>query len=91
MDKNRLHLDPRPKDQAVAVGRLEKRGARRGTGSDAAWIVMTDPDGNEFCVLRATPPQGRPEVDRQRPHRRSLLPSESGAGSGATESDDEGK
>ncbi len=54
--KNRLHLDLRPQDQAAEVTRLEELGARRvdvGQGSDVSWVVMGDPDGNEFCVLRA--------------------------------------
>jgi catechol 2,3-dioxygenase-like lactoylglutathione lyase family enzyme len=53
--KNRLHLDLRPQDQAAEVARLEGLGARRadvGQGADASWVVMVDPDGNEFCVLR---------------------------------------
>ena len=57
--KNRVHLDLRPHDQAEEVERLEKLGARRadvGQGDDVTWIVMADPDGNEFCVLRALRP-----------------------------------
>jgi catechol 2,3-dioxygenase-like lactoylglutathione lyase family enzyme len=53
--KNRLHLDLRPGDQAAEVVRLERLGARRidvGQGPDARWVVMADPEGNEFCVLR---------------------------------------
>jgi hypothetical protein len=53
--KNRLHLDLRPHDQRAEVSRLEQLGARRvnvGQGLDVSWVVMTDPDGNEFCVLR---------------------------------------
>ena len=53
--KNRLHLDLRPQDQVGEVRRLEQLGARRvnvGQGADASWVVMADPDGNEFCVLR---------------------------------------
>lgn len=56
--KNRLHLDLRPVDQAAEVARLEALGASRidvGQG-DASWVVMTDPDGNEFDVLRALTP-----------------------------------
>jgi catechol 2,3-dioxygenase-like lactoylglutathione lyase family enzyme len=56
--KNRLHLDLRPQDQAAEVARLEGLGARRadvGQGPDVSWIVMRDPDGNEFCVLRPLP------------------------------------
>jgi predicted enzyme related to lactoylglutathione lyase len=58
--KNRLHLDLRPDDQAAEVERLEKLGARRvsvGQGDDVSWVVLADPDGNEFCVLRPLPPE----------------------------------
>ena len=54
--KNRLHLDLRPKDRDAEVARLEGLGARRvdiGQGPDVTWVVLADPDGNEFCVLRA--------------------------------------
>jgi hypothetical protein len=54
-DKNRLHLDLRPADQAAEVARLEGLGARRvevGQGAEVSWVVLADPDGNEFCVLR---------------------------------------
>jgi catechol 2,3-dioxygenase-like lactoylglutathione lyase family enzyme len=54
--KNRLHIDLRPDDQAAEVARLEAIGATRtsvGQGEGVTWVVMTDPDGNEFCVLRA--------------------------------------
>ena len=53
--KNRLHFDLRPKDQAAEVARLESLGARRveiGQGGEVSWVVLADPDGNEFCVLR---------------------------------------
>jgi hypothetical protein len=51
--KNRLHLDLRPDDQGAEVARFEALGARRvdvGQG-DESWIVLSDPAGNEFCVL----------------------------------------
>ena len=54
--KNRLHIDLRPDDQAAEATRLEELGATRtsvGQGEGVTWVVMTDPDGNEFCVLRA--------------------------------------
>ena len=59
--KNRLHLDLSPIDcsQADEVTRLEALGARRadvGQGEDVSWVVMTDPQGNEFCVLRSLAP-----------------------------------
>ena len=57
--KNRLHLDLRPDDQAAEVARLEALGATRvdvGQGDDVTWVVLADPEGNEFCVLRALRP-----------------------------------
>jgi hypothetical protein len=56
--KNRLHLDFRPDDQSREVDRLVALGATRvdiGQG-DVPWVVLADPEGNEFCVLssRAT-------------------------------------
>jgi catechol 2,3-dioxygenase-like lactoylglutathione lyase family enzyme len=56
--KNRLHFDLRPGDQATEVARLEALGARRvsiGQG-EVSWVVMADPDGNEFDVLRPLTP-----------------------------------
>ena len=57
--KNRLHIDLRPDDRDAEVARLEALGARRadvGQGPDVTWVVMADPDGNEFCVLKAAGP-----------------------------------
>ena len=57
--RSRLHLDLRPVDQAAEVARLEGLGARRadvGQGPEVSWVVLADPDGNEFCVLRAFRP-----------------------------------
>ncbi len=54
--KNRLHLHiapPADGDQQAEVERLVSLGATRvdiGQG-DVDWVVMADPDGNEFCVL----------------------------------------
>jgi predicted enzyme related to lactoylglutathione lyase len=53
--KNRLHLDFRPDDQQAEVERLLRAGARRvdiGQGTPT-WVVLADPEGNEFCVLSA--------------------------------------
>jgi predicted enzyme related to lactoylglutathione lyase len=58
--KNRLHLDLRPDDQAAEVARLEGLGACRediGQGDDVSWVVMADPEGNEFCVLSPFTPE----------------------------------
>jgi hypothetical protein len=54
--KNRLHLDLRPQDQSAEVERLIGLGARHvsiGQAPDVSWIVLADPEGNEFCVLKA--------------------------------------
>ena len=51
--KNRLHIDLRPDDQESEVERLVDMGARPvdiGQG-DVSWVVLADPEGNEFCVL----------------------------------------
>lgn len=57
--KNRLHFDLNPDDQAAEVERLSRLGATRldiGQPPDASWVVMADPEGNEFCVLAPWPP-----------------------------------
>jgi catechol 2,3-dioxygenase-like lactoylglutathione lyase family enzyme len=53
--KNRLHLDIRPVDGSheAEVERLLGLGARHadiGQG-EVPWVVLADPEGNEFCVL----------------------------------------
>ncbi|HWM37601.1 MAG TPA: VOC family protein [Streptomyces sp.] len=53
--KNRLHIDVNPTDreQDEEVRRLLDLGARRvdvGQG-DESWVVLADPEGNEFDVL----------------------------------------
>jgi predicted enzyme related to lactoylglutathione lyase len=53
--KNRLHFDFRPDDRDAEVERLVSLGATRadmGQG-EQPWIVLADPEGNEFCVLSA--------------------------------------
>jgi len=58
--KNRLHLDVSPADreQGEEVRRLLDLGARYadvGQG-DQSWVVLADPEGNEFCVLSGRRP-----------------------------------
>ena len=58
--KNRLHLDLRPDDQDAEVARFEALGARRveigqAADPDVTWVVLADPEGNEFCILRSRP------------------------------------
>jgi catechol 2,3-dioxygenase-like lactoylglutathione lyase family enzyme len=60
--KNRLHLDVSPIDGSTEdeVTRLLGLGATRtdvGQGAGRSWVVMADPEGNEFCVLRTLAPQ----------------------------------
>jgi len=56
--KNRVHLDVRPfpgDDQQAEVDRLLALGARHadaGQTGDESWVVLADPEDNEFCVLR---------------------------------------
>jgi predicted enzyme related to lactoylglutathione lyase len=53
--KNRLHLDVVPRrTQAEEVARLVRLGARVLNASPGGngWVVMADPEGNEFCVER---------------------------------------
>ena len=54
--KNRVHLDlatTSPEHQAAEVERLCGLGATRADigQDDVAWVVLADPEGNEFCVL----------------------------------------
>lgn len=54
--KNRLHIDLTPvgADQDAELERLVSLGARPvdiGQG-DPTWVVLADPEGNEFCLLR---------------------------------------
>jgi len=58
--KNRIHLDLATQStahQADLVSRLQEIGAVRvdiGQG-DVPWVVLADPEGNEFCVLDPRP------------------------------------
>jgi hypothetical protein len=60
--KNRIHLDVRADGLTTAeeLDRLLELGARRidvGQPADATWVVLADPEGNEFCLLRRTFPE----------------------------------
>ncbi|HEX9695569.1 MAG TPA: VOC family protein [Actinomycetota bacterium] len=57
--KNRLHIDVNPRGvaQQEEVERVLTLGARRidiGQGPDVSWVVLADPEGNEFCILKTT-------------------------------------
>lgn len=59
--KNRIHFDLRPVEgtRDAELARLLNLGARevadhRGThGPGTGWVVLADPEGNEFCILRS--------------------------------------
>ena len=56
--KNRLHLDLRPVEggRDAELARLRALGATevddRRTPDGRGWVVLADPEGNEFCILR---------------------------------------
>ncbi|PKH37229.1 hypothetical protein SAMN05192575_101170 [Nocardioides alpinus] len=59
--KNRMHLDLSPIDRTrdEEVERLLALGASRtdvGQTGEESWVVLADPEGNEFCVLRSLAP-----------------------------------
>ncbi len=52
--KNRLHIDIHATDIDAEADRLQGLGATRVRRVDElgfAWVVMADPEGNEFCVV----------------------------------------
>jgi predicted enzyme related to lactoylglutathione lyase len=61
--KNRMHGDIDAVDIEAEVTRLEGLGARRLAGDQlhehgTNWILMADPEGNEFCVCDGGANQG---------------------------------
>ncbi|BCI55289.1 glyoxalase [Mycolicibacterium litorale] len=55
--KNRVHVDFTAGDVEAEVTRLVGLGAsekgRHSFGDDFSWVVLADPDGNEFCIAAA--------------------------------------
>ena len=51
--KNRIHLDLNPTDQKAEVERVKGLGATEADigQSNVPWVVLADPEGNEFCIL----------------------------------------
>jgi predicted enzyme related to lactoylglutathione lyase len=61
--KNRVHLDLRAVDVESEASRLERLGAsrlRRSDDPEDVFIVLADPEGNEFCVVLAARPDDEP-------------------------------
>lgn len=51
-DKNRVHLDISSPDPAAEQKRVEALGGRRlEEYAEGGFLVMADPDGNEFCII----------------------------------------
>ncbi|MFE5959919.1 VOC family protein [Streptomyces rubiginosohelvolus] len=58
--KNRMHFDVSAPDPAAEQRRVEALGGRRLEGyDDGGFLVMGDPEGNEFCII----PEGTFELD----------------------------
>lgn len=58
--KNRMHFDITSPDPASEQQRVEALGGRRlEQYADGGFLVMADPEGNEFCVI----PEGPFELD----------------------------
>ncbi|MEJ7831533.1 MAG: VOC family protein [Nocardioides sp.] len=59
--KNRIHLDLRPRSgtrddevaRLLAIGAVQVADLRGKYGPGTGWVVLTDPEGNEFCILRS--------------------------------------
>jgi hypothetical protein len=59
--KNRLHLDLRPSERtrdeevawALGIGATQVNDLRGVDGPGTGWVVLADPEGNEFCILRS--------------------------------------
>jgi hypothetical protein len=57
--KNRIHFDLRPADgtrdtelaRLISLGATEVGDLRNPDGT--GWVVLADPEGNEFCILRS--------------------------------------
>jgi hypothetical protein len=50
--KTRVHLDFGSEDPLLAMSRIEALGGTRVKGyEDGGFLVMTDPEGNEFCIV----------------------------------------
>lgn len=57
--KNRVHLDLQPSDRSrdEEVARVRELGATlvddQRNADGTGWVVLADPEGNEFCILRS--------------------------------------
>jgi hypothetical protein len=59
--KNRMHFDLMPREgtrdeelaRLLALGATEVKDFRDNWGPGTGWVVLADPEGNEFCILRS--------------------------------------
>ncbi|MBO9523038.1 MAG: VOC family protein [Nocardioidaceae bacterium] len=59
--KNRLHFDLRPHERtrddevewAISIGATQVADHRGIHGPGSGWVILADPEGNEFCILRS--------------------------------------
>ncbi|HJQ07837.1 MAG TPA: VOC family protein [Nocardioides sp.] len=59
--KNRVHFDLRPRERtrddevawALTQGATQVEDHRGKYGPGTGWVVLADPEGNEFCILRS--------------------------------------
>jgi catechol 2,3-dioxygenase-like lactoylglutathione lyase family enzyme len=59
--KNRMHFDLMPRagtrdeelDRLLAHGATQVADLRDRWGPGSGWVVLADPEGNEFCILRS--------------------------------------
>ncbi len=64
--KNRVHLDLRPVDRTrdeevarlLSIGASQVSDQREVRGDGTGWVVLADPEGNEFCILRSDAERG---------------------------------
>jgi len=55
--KNRVHLDFAAEDEEATANEIEALGAKRlwvSENPDDPFVVLADPEGNEFCIVRDT-------------------------------------
>ena len=64
--KNRVHLDLRPAERTrdeevshlLSIGASQVSDQREVRGDGTGWVVLADPEGNEFCILRSDAERG---------------------------------
>jgi catechol 2,3-dioxygenase-like lactoylglutathione lyase family enzyme len=64
--KNRVHFDLRPVDRTrdeevahlLSIGASQVSDQREVRGDGTGWVVLADPEGNEFCILRSDAERG---------------------------------